>query len=57
MQSLSQDLLPQGSFTVKTLAQGDKVDVYVFLQQELIATATVDRKTRTSQVTLNDPTA
>jgi hypothetical protein len=42
---LQKQLLPPGSFTVKTVATGSQVDLYVYVNEELIATANINRQT------------
>lgn len=42
--ALLKDFLPQGSFTVKTLPSGSQITIYVYLQDKLLATETVDTK-------------
>lgn len=42
MSSLSYQYLPSGTFQVKTLATAGAVTVYVYLNQQMIVSATVD---------------
>jgi hypothetical protein len=39
--ALSNDFLPAGSFQIKTIAAGNSIQVFVFLQKTLIASYTV----------------
>ena len=41
--AFTQDFLPYGSFTVKTVPMGSTIQVFVFLDKTLIATTTVTK--------------
>ncbi len=43
--SLQKQLLPPGSFNIKTVATGQQVDLYVYVNEELLATANINRQT------------
>jgi ribosomal protein L19 len=39
--ALTRDYLPSSTFTVKTIPNGNTVEIYVYLNSQLIATQTV----------------
>jgi hypothetical protein len=48
--SLQKQLLPPGSFTVKTVPFGSQIDVYVYVNNELISTVLVNKQSGTARV-------
>ena len=50
MSSLTNNFLASGSFTVTSLAISDQISVFVYINQTLIATATVSSSSDTVQV-------
>jgi len=48
--SLTNQFLPRGSFNVQSIQDNDIITIYVYLNQSLIATATLNPLTGTSTV-------
>lgn len=51
--ALTRDFLPAGTFDIRTVTNGNIINIYVYLKESLIATASVDKDSKDSSVVVS----